>query len=283
MQGYLPVSGQVQNGGVFLAANADGSQFATVQEVVAPGTGSFNSQVNFWGASLQPQTQTYTINGTVTGAVYSRDGKFLYLMTDRGYVVALDTKAGTPVSFTALSVSGFPFTPSFFDVDETYRLFGEEPGGAFVLNVSQGQASAPSAIPQFLAQPSTVANPNVGPLTGGTQVQFVPAPTGAGSADGIANSMEGYFGTVPATNDVVGPYPSSSNGENFLTATTPPAKNPGPVSVVLTDANNNTVLLPDAFTYGPHILRVQPNAAVAGDQVTIYAYGLGFSICLTFT
>jgi len=40
--------------------------------------------------------------------------------------------------------------------------------------------------------------------------------------------------------------------ENFLTATTPPAKNPGPVSVVLTDANNNTVLLPDAFTYGPH-------------------------------
>jgi hypothetical protein len=87
-------------------------------------------------------------------------------------------------------------------------------------------------------------------------VQFIPAPLGAGSADGIANSMEAYFGTMPATNDVVGPYPSSSNGENFLTATTPPAKNPGPVSVALTDASNNTVLLPDAFTYGPHILRV---------------------------
>ena len=275
-QGYLPVSGQVQNGGIFLAANADGSQFATVQEVVAPGTGSFNSQVNFWGANLQPEAQTSTIDADVAGAVYSRDGKFLYLMTDLGYVVALDTSAGKPVEYFSVALGSNLFMTPLVDADETYHVFGLTPGGLYAVDASHGQATPPTVVPDFWGIPSTQANPNVGPLAGGTQVQFVPAPLGAGSADGIAASMEGYFGTVPATNDVVGPYPSSSNGGNFLTSTTPPAKNPGPVSVALTDANNNTVLLPDAFTYGPHILRVRPNAAVAGDQITIYAYGLGF-------
>jgi hypothetical protein len=272
-QGYLPTSVTLQNFAAFLAANADGSQFATVQS-----TSASSSQVNFWGSNLQQQPQTYTINGPVTCALYSRDGKFLYLMTDLNYLAALDTQSGMPVAYIGLAVGGFPFPTTLFDVDETYHLFGVENGGAFVLNASAGQSSPPSAIPDFSGLPSTEANPNVGPLSGGTHVQFIPAPTGGGSADGIANSMEAYFGSIAGTQDVVGPYPSSSDGENFLTSTTPAATSPGPVSVVLTDANNNTVLLPDAFTYGPHILRVIPNTASAagGDQVTIYAYGLGF-------
>lgn len=276
-KGYLPVSGQVQNVGIFLAANANGSQFASVQEIVAPGTGSFNSQVNFLAANLQSETQ-YTINGTVTGAMFSRDGKYLYLMTNMGFLVALDTQAGTPAGYVGLSTGSLFSVPAFFDVDETYHLFGVEPGGAFILNASVQQSSPPSAIPDFAGVASAEANPNVGPLTGGTQVQFIPAPTGSGSADGIANSVEAYFGTIAARQDVVGPYPSSSNGENYLTATTPAGTVPGPVSVTLADANNNTVLLPDAFTYGPHILRVEPNAAsnLGGDRITIYAYGLGF-------
>ncbi|MGC1414132.1 MAG: IPT/TIG domain-containing protein [Candidatus Acidiferrum sp.] len=277
-QGYLPVSGQVPNGGVFLAANADGSQYAAVQEVVAPGTGSFNSQVNFWGANLEPESQTYTVDSPVTSVVYSRDGKYLYLLTSPGYLLSLNTQTATPAGYESLALGSTPFPPAFFDVDETYHLFGGATGGAFILNASQMQASPPSAIPDFAGLPSTEANPNVGPLAGGTQVQFVPAPTGSASTDGVASSMEAYFGTVPATLDTVAPYPASSDGENFLTATAPAATVPGPVTVVLSDANNNTVLLPDAFTYGPHILRVEPNAisAAGGDQVTIYAYGLGF-------
>jgi hypothetical protein len=49
--------------------------------------------------------------------------------------------------------------------------------------------------------------------------------------------------------------------------------------VLLTDANNNAVFLPDGFTYGPKILRVQPSAAgsTGGDSITIFAYGLGSS------
>ena len=265
-QGYLPVSAQAPNGAAFLATNADGSKFAVVDN---------NWNVTFVNATLQTQAQ-YSSPRALKCAIFSRDGKYLYTTNDLNNVVALDTQAGTPVEYFSVALGSNPFPTSLVDVDETHHAFGLTPGGLYVVDASQGQATPPTVVPLFWGIASTQANPNVGPLVGGTQVQFIPAPLGAGSADGIANSMEAYFGTVPATNDVVGPYPSSSNGENFLTATTPPAKNPGPVSVVLTDASNNTVLLPDAFTYGPHILRVQPNGAVAGDQITIYAYGLSF-------
>jgi hypothetical protein len=265
-QGYLAVSAQAPNGAAFLAANADGSKFAVVDN---------NSNVTFVNANLQTQAQ-YSSSRALKCAIFSRDGKYLYTTNDLNNVVALDTQAGTPVEYFSVALGSNPFPTSLVDVDETHHAFGLTPGGLYVVDASQGQATPPTVVPLFWGIASTQANPNVGPLAGGTQVQFIPAPLGAGSADGIANSMEAYFGTVPATNDVVGPYPASSNGENFLTATTPPTKNPGPTSVVLTDVNNNTVLLPDAFTYGPHILRVQPNAAMAGDQVTIYAYGLGF-------
>lgn len=271
-QGYLPVFGQVQNEAVLLAANQDGSQYATVQETAPYGPG--NAQINFWGANLQPEPQNYTVNGTVSTAIYSRDGKYLYLPTNMGYIVVLDTQAGTPAGYLGLTLAGLLLDSTLFDVDQNYYLYGGASGGAFTLNASQPAPTPPIAIPDFTAIGS------VGPLAGGTQVAFAPAPTGGGIADGIAASMEAYFGSTPATQDTVGPYPSSSNGENFLTATTPPAATPGPVSVLLTDSNNNAVFLPDGFTYGPKILRVQPSAAgsTGGDTIAIFAYGLGFNV-----
>ena len=127
---------------------------------------------------------------------------------DLNNVVALDTQAGTPVEYFSVTLGSNPFPTSLVDVDETHHAFGLTPGGLYVVDASQGQATPPTVVPLFGGIASTQANPNVGPLAGGTQVQFIPAPLGAGSADGIANSMEAYFGTVPATNDVVGPYPA---------------------------------------------------------------------------
>src|SRR6266436_1051886 len=228
-QGYLAVSAQAPNGAAFLAANADGSKFAVVDN---------NWNVTFVNANLQTQAQ-YSSPRVLKCAIFSRDGKFLYLTNDLSHVVALDTQTGTPVEYFSVALGSNPFPTPLVDVDETYHVFGLTPGGLHVVDASHGQATPPTVVPLFWGIPSTQANPNVGPLAGGTQVQFVPAPLGAGSADGIANSMEAYFGTVPATNDVVGPYPSSSDGENFLTATTAPAKNPGPVSVVRSEEHTS--------------------------------------------
>ncbi|MGA7553174.1 MAG: IPT/TIG domain-containing protein [Candidatus Acidiferrales bacterium] len=270
-QMYTSSSGTLQNTGFYLAANADGSQFATVEQNPAPGV------VTFYGPNLEVEN-TYTLSQNITGgAIYSRDGQYLYAMTNNGFLVAMNTKTGMPSGYLGLVVGSLPIpSPQFYDVDETYHLFGAvQPGGVLSFNASLLQHAPPVAMPDFIG-PSTEANPNVGPLTGGTQIQFNPAPGGGGSGDGISSSMEAYFGATPATQDVVAPYGSSSNGENLLTSAAPPNSTPGPVPVLLTDANNDAVYLPDAYTYGPHLLRVQPNAASAGDTVTIYAYGLGF-------
>ncbi len=270
-QAYVATSPGTSNVGPYLAANADGSQFASVQESPGPGL------VTFWGSNLQVES-TYTISQTVAGgAIYSRDGKYLYAMTPLGLLVALNAQSGTLAGYVGISVGSLPY-PQISDVDETYHLFGVvEPGGVLSFNVSQPQASPP-VIAQF-SGPSTEANPNTGPLAGGTQVQFIPLPIGTGGdTDGIYSSMEAYFGATPATQDVVAPYPASSNQGNFLTSAAPSNTVAGPVPVLLTDANNDAVFLPDAYTYGPHIFRVEPNVAPAAgeNQITIYAYGLGF-------
>jgi IPT/TIG domain len=274
---YLSVFGQVQNVGVLLAANQNGSQYATVEEVAPYGPG--NAQIKFWGANLQPQPQSYTLNATVSAAIYSRDGKYLYLPTNAGYVAVLDTQAGTPVGYIGFTLTQSFFNTTLLDVDETHHLFGGTTGGGFILNASQPAATPPAAIPDF-ATATSGTNAFVGPLAGGTQVQFVPAPDGPGNADGITNTMEAYFGSTPATQDMVAPFASSSNGENALTATAPPATTGGPVSISLTDVSGNVVFLPNAFTYGPKILSLQPSVAGAagGDSVTIFAYGLSFGL-----
>ena len=272
-QGYVASANQSSITGFFLAANSNSTQFA----IVPPNLSA--ESVTFLDANLQVQNQV-TIsnsNGVTGGAIYSRDGKFLYLLSPNGILTALNTQTGMQAGYLGVSIGGLTGLPQFFDIDETYHLLGAvQSGGVLIVNASQLQGSPPIALP-FFTSPSTEASPNAGPTAGGTQVQFIPAPANSGgSADGIASSMEAYFGVTPATQDVVAPYPSSSNGGNFLTATTPAAANPGPVSVLLTDANNNPAFLPDAFSYGPHLLRLEPNAALGGDSVTIFAYGLGF-------
>ena len=273
-QAYVATSAAFPNLGFYLAANPNGSQFATVQQYPGPGV------VTFWGPNLQMLGQyTTAASSPIGAALYSRDGNFLYMVTDAGALVAFNTQTFTPSGYIGLAIGGLIApNPQFFDADESYHLFAvAEPGGALILNASQTQPSLPTSTADFTTAAGE-ANPNVGPLAGGTSIQFSPAPAGPGSSDGIAGSMEAYFGLTPAPQDTVTPDTSSSNGQNSLTAVTPPASTPGPVSVVLTDAANDTVFLPDAYTYGPKLLRVVPNLAgsAGGDEVTIFAYGLGF-------
>lgn len=277
-QGYVATSSALAGQSAFVAANPNGSQFVSISEIA--GAGNFNSEVVFWSGSLTQQGNSYTIPATVYSApIYSRDGNDLYVI-DQTLLYTINAQIGQPVGYLGISVGSLFPALTLFDADENNRLFGGiSPGGAVLVNASQlDTVPPPLNIPDFIG-PSTEANPNVGPAGGVAQVQFIPAPAASGgNADGIVDSMEAYFGLAPATQDVVAPYPASSNGGNFLTATAPAATTSGPVSVLLTDANNNPVFLPDAYTYGPHILRVEPNvvSSQGGDQITLVAYGLGF-------
>jgi hypothetical protein len=275
-QGYATTSGTLQTAG-FLAANLNGTQFAIVQGTATTETATL------LGANLQVESQ-YALPPTGTaGELFSRDGKYLYvLMVNTSMsgspVVALDTQTGAVAGYTQFAISDQ--TPTISDLDENYNLFGSAgSGGAFILNASQLNATDSNVLPQFTTA-TTNANPSVGPVTGGTQVQFTPVAGPSGPADGIASSMEAYFGGIPGTTDAVGPSPSSSDGQNFLTSTAPAPAAPGPVSVVLTDASDDVVFLPDGYTYGPRILHVTPNTASpqGNSIITIDAYGLGFTV-----
>ena len=276
-QGYVASATPTlpSNLGISLAVNADGSQFAAVIGVLAPGLAT--TQVNFWGPNLQPQGQYTNVEGSSGDGVFSRDGKSFYLMLDNNRLVVLNTQTASPAGYLGAIVGSSPTYAQLFDIDENLHLFGASLfGGMFILNASQLQASPPAALPDF-SEPATEGSLTTSSLAGGGQDRFSPAAAGPGVSDGIDPTMEAYFGSVPSPLDSVTQSSSGSGGYNFLTASVPPASTPGPVSVVLTDASNDAVFLPDDFTYGPHLLRIGPNAVSAkgGDPLTVFAYGLG--------
>lgn len=262
-------------GGISLAANQDGSQFAAVIGVLAPGLST--AQVNFWDAHLNPEGQYNNVSGASPG-IFSRDGSRFYILLNTNRLVALNTQSASVAGYLGAIVGSSPTYGQLFDIDENLHLFGGSLfGGLFILNASQLSSSPPAALPDF-PLPAAEGSLNVGPLSGGGQDMFSPAAAGPGGNDGIDPTMEAYFGSVPAPFDsVAASSTGSSSTYNFLTATLPTSSTLGPVSVVLTDASNDAVFLPDDFTYGPHLLRIGPNAVSprGGDAVTVSAYGLG--------
>ena len=258
-----------QYGLLSVAANPDGSQFAT------SGTPTFGSGqfITFWDRTGQQQSQYAS---TQSNILYSRDGKYLYVR-EQSDVLALDAKTGLASGYQGLTIAGSTQVGVLWDVDETNRVYGNVGLSAFVASVANLQSTAP-VMPVFneMAFGFSYGNPNEGPLSGGTDVQFIPGNGGAGSADGISSTTEAYFGSTPATKDVVAPYPSSSDGFSFLTATAPPTATNGPVTVLLTDANNNAALIPRAYSYGPHAQWIDPSAVSPNgtNGVTLVADGI---------
>lgn len=232
-----------------VAASPDGTQFVTTG-VPSFGGGSY---ITFWSRSMQQEAQYATKAANV---VYSRDGKYLYVHGDPTDVIALNASTGLPAGYAGFSVPTNESIP-IYDSDGSNHLYGLSEQGAFAENLGDLQPTAP-AEPQFSLR--ATGNPNEGALSGGTEVQFVPIPSGTGSADGIDSTMEAYFGSAPATKDVVAPSTSGSGGENIITATAPANSRGGPVTVVLADANDNVTFLPDAYSYGPHAISITPSA-----------------------
>jgi WD40 repeat protein len=245
-----------------VVANPDGSQFVTLGNPASSGGGPY---ITFWNRSLQQEAQYTT---TDTNVVYSRDGKYLYVRNPYN-VLALDTQTGQPAGYQGLSIASRIQTTTLYDTDGNNRVYGLSDLGAFVASVGQLQASAPVTL-------QVGGGAGEGPLSGGTEVQIAPVSAGAGSADGMSSTTEAYFGSVPATKDSVAPCTSCSYGGNVLTATAPATSTGGPVTVLLTDANNNSAFLPGGYSYGPHLLSYSPSAVspTGGTVSSLYANGI---------
>ncbi len=237
------------------AANNDTTRFAVV---FLAGT---NTQVLLLNALLQ-QVAAYSA-GKVSGLTFSRDGKEMYVAeTSAGnsFVTVLDGHLGQLIGRVPdIPVQGVASVIE--DVDETQLLFAFSNRGISFLDASApGALSLASPAPTIALAPS--AQPSEGPNAGGTSTIL--------SGQNFTSLTQLKFGAQLAANPTV-------TGATQIQAASPSSAVNGPVNLTAYFQNSWIALAPDAFSYGPQILRILPNAGTSsgGDSAQIYGYGFG--------
>ena len=235
------------------AANLDGTRYAAV--FVSNGS----SQVLLLDGSLNPAGSYAT--SAVNGLVFSRDGQFLYVSENAAappVITALDGHTLSPIGQVPdLWLAGR--RTEIEDVDSSHLLFGIANRGIAFLDAA-GPASLPATAPVFAAPPT--AQPSEGPNAGGTAIAL--------AGQNFEPTAHVLFGNQPAGN------PSVASAA-LINATSPPNAASGPTNIAAYFPSGWLSLAPDAFSYGPQILQILPNAGTpaGGDTVQIYGYGFG--------
>ena len=244
-----PLAGNV----ALVAANSDGSRLA------AAVTGNGATQILLLDAQLNLVATQAT--GGIGGLVFSRDGKFLYASRSDPAFPAVAVFDGQGLQFIGdvsdLSVQGVQ--SEIEDVDETGLLFGvANRGVSFVDAANPG--SLPARVPSFVFPPA--AQPVEGATVGGTSVAL--------EGQNFEASAIIVFGSQPATN-------VSVSSATQIQVGAPPNVVSGAVNVTAYFPSGWIAIAPDAFSYGPQILKTLPNAGnnAGGDTVEIYGYGFG--------
>lgn len=236
-----------------VAANSDGSRNAVVFS-----TGG-STQIILLDASLK-QVGSYAA-ATLHGVAFSRDGKQMYAAessTGVSYITVLDGQTGQLLGRVPdVSVQGF--SPEIEGVDETQLLFGISNRGFSFVDASTFGTTAPTA-PSVAAAPS--AQPSEGPITGGTSIVL--------NGQNFTSPVQLKFGSQLAA-------VASVSGSTQIQANSPPSAVNGAVNLMAYFQNSLLALAPDAFSYGPQILQILPNAGISGggESVQIYGYGFG--------
>ncbi|HYL82908.1 MAG TPA: IPT/TIG domain-containing protein [Candidatus Angelobacter sp.] len=237
----------------WLAANVDGSRYAAV--LVSGGA----TQLLLLNASLSPFA-TYSA-GALHGVTFSRDGKKLYVsetLQGAPVITVLDGQTGQLLGRAPdAAIQGV--SSEIEDADETQLLFALSNRGLSFLDAS-APGHLPPVAPSLAAAPS--ATPSEGPITGGTAVVL--------NGQNFTSLAQLNFGSQSASNAAV-----SSPAQ--IQANSPASVVNGPVNLTAYFQNSWLALAPDAFSYGPQILQILPNAGTAagGDSVQIYGYGFG--------
>lgn len=237
----------------WVAANNDGSRFAVV--IVAGG----NAQVLLLNPLLQ-QISSYSAS-TVSGATFSRDGKELYIAeasSSASFITVLDGQLGQLIGRAPdIPIQGLASVIE--DADETQLLFAlSNRGFSFI------DASAPGTLSLVapIVAPAPSLEPSEGSIAGGTSTIL--------SGQNFAASVQVKFGSQLAANPTV----SSSTQ---IHAASPPSIINGAVNLTAYFQDSWLAIAPDAFSYGPQVLQILPNAGASsgGDSVQIYGYGFG--------
>jgi len=236
-----------------VAANNDGSRFAVV---FTPSVGP--EIVLLDGSFIQLAVRAVT---SVHGMTFSRDGKFLYASENAGAPPVITVLDGLDLHVIGqvpdAAIQGG--RSEIEEGDETQLLFGVANRGVSFIDAGTS-GTLPAIAPAFAAAPS--AQPSEGAITGGT-------PT-ALAGQNFKPTVRVRFGTQNATT-------ASVAGITQIQTSSPPSVVNGGVNLTAYFPSGWLSIAPDAFSYGPQILEILPNAGPksGGDTVQIYGYGFG--------
>ncbi len=222
--------------------------------------------VSYYNHNLQLQN-TFTELGGVSSMTFSRDGQTLYVAESNGSPI-LSIRNASDYSLRgniANLGNTLGATPTIFDSDETGMVFeGSFQGGqglGYVDSTNPGIVSFP--IPSF----STLV-----PATG-----LLNAPGATTVGVGFVPGTQVFFGPAPASPEARAGTNVSVSSSNGTQVTPPPGSAPGPVNVTVVQPNGDLALEPEAYSYGPKVGFILPNAGPAGGGATstLTGYGLG--------
>ncbi len=245
----------------FVAANTDGSRFAVV--FVSNGA----SQLLLLDGALN---RVGTASISVQGLTFSRDAKLLYVSGSAAAFPAIEIFDGRSLQTIGqvpdASIQGVQ--SEIEDVDETQLIFGIanrgvsfiDACGTAISGCAPQPGTLPSSVPSFTAAP--IAQPSEGPAVGGTSTSL--------TGQNFESTVQVKFGQQIAN-------AASVAGPTLLQATSPPSASNGAANVAAYFPSGWLAIAPDAFSFGPQILEVLPNAGTksGGESVQIYGYGFG--------
>jgi hypothetical protein len=236
-----------------VAANNDGSRFAVV---FTPSVGP--EIVLLDGAFNQLTARGVT---KVYGMTFSRDGKFLYASEDAGVSPVITVLDGVDLHVIGkvpdVAIQGG--RSEIEEADETQLLFGVANRGVSFIDAGS-PGTLPAIAPVFAVAPS--AQPSEGTIVGGTATAL--------TGQNFEATAQVRFGTQNATT-------ASVAGNTQIETSSPPSVVNGAVNLTAYFPSGWLAIAPDAFSYGPQILEILPNADTksGGDTVQIYGYGFG--------
>jgi len=235
-----------------VAANGGGTRYAVLFN------GSSGAQVLLFDGTLNPIGAFSA--AMPTGLVFAADGASVYVNEQfgGGFVVSqLDANNLSLVGRVAdVSVAGVP--SQLEAADSSKLLYAIANRGIGFIDAA-APASLSQTAPTFSNAP--VAQPSTGPNAGGTNTVV----TGANFESGAVVQ----FGALAAT--------VQSSGATQIQVMAPASAANGGVNVSAFFPDGWAAFAPDAFSYGPQILEVLPNAGNknGNDKIEIYGYGFG--------
>jgi hypothetical protein len=235
------------------AANSDGSRFA----VVLSSTG--NMEILLLDAAFHQLAAR--AEASVHGLAFSRDGKLLYVSENVSAPPVIAVLDGQDLNFIGqvadVSVQGG--RSEVEEVDEMQRLYGVSNRGVSFIDAA-APGTLPAIAPVFAAAPS--AQPAEGAIAGGTAAAL--------AGQNFEPTAQVRFGAQNATT-------ASVTGTTQIQTSSPPSVVNGAVNLTAYFPSGWLAIAPDAFSYGPQILEILPNAGAksGGDTVQVYGYGFG--------